>query len=102
LYYFDSSYRPIPLEQVYIGITEKKGIRKMLLANEIMYEKVIERAGKCQMIIFVHSRRETIKVAQLLKEMAYSKDELGRFKYNNLKVPKGKFSQLDHFAVRNC
>lgn len=74
----------------------------MLLANEIMYEKVIERAGKCQMIIFVHSRRETIKVAQLLKEMAYSKDELGRFKYNILKVPKGEFSQLDHFAVRNC
>jgi pre-mRNA-splicing helicase BRR2 len=35
----------------------------MLLANEIMYEKVIERAGKSQMIIFVHSRRETIKVA---------------------------------------
>ncbi len=30
----------------------------MLLANEILYEKVIERAGKCQMIIFVHSRRE--------------------------------------------
>lgn len=63
IFYFDSSYRPIPLEQIYIGITEKKGIRKVLLMNEILYEKVIERAGKCQMIIFVHSRRETIKVA---------------------------------------
>lgn len=30
------------------------------------------------MIIFVHSRRETIKVAQALKDMAYSKDELGK------------------------
>lgn len=78
LYYFDSSYRPIPLEQIYIGITEKKGVRRMLLANEILYEKVIERAGKCQMIIFVHSRRETVKVAQALKEVAYSKDELGK------------------------
>jgi pre-mRNA-splicing helicase BRR2 len=47
LYYFDASYRPIPLEQIYIGIHEKKGIRKLLLMNEILYEKVIERAGKC-------------------------------------------------------
>lgn len=46
LHYFDASYRPIPLEQIFIGITEKKGIRKMLLANEILYEKVMERAGK--------------------------------------------------------
>jgi pre-mRNA-splicing helicase BRR2 len=51
----------------------------MLLSNEIVYEKVMERAGRCQMIIFVHSRRETIKTAKALKEMAYSKDELGRF-----------------------
>ena len=32
---------------IYIGIHEKKGIRKLLLMNEILYEKVIERAGKC-------------------------------------------------------
>ena len=34
------------------------------------------------MIIFVHSRRETIKVAQALKEMAFSKDELNKFLFN--------------------
>jgi pre-mRNA-splicing helicase BRR2 len=51
----------------------------MLLTNEIVYEKVIERAGKCQIIIFVHSRRDTAKTAKALKEMAYSKDELGKF-----------------------
>jgi len=27
LFYFDSSFRPIPLSQIYIGITEKKGIK---------------------------------------------------------------------------
>ncbi len=41
LFYFDQSYRPIPLEQRYVGITEKKGVRKMLLLNEILYEKVM-------------------------------------------------------------
>jgi pre-mRNA-splicing helicase BRR2 len=44
--------------------------------NEILYDKVIERAGKYPMIIFVHSRRETVKTAQYLKEMAYGRDEL--------------------------
>ena len=40
LFYFDNSFRPVPLEQQYIGITEKKAIKKMLLMNEILYEKV--------------------------------------------------------------
>jgi len=48
LFYFDASYRPIPLEQIYIGITDKKGIRKMMLMKEILYEKVMERVGKDQ------------------------------------------------------
>ena len=45
LFYFDYTYRPVPLEQVYIGITEKKAIKRMMLMNEICYEKVIERDG---------------------------------------------------------
>lgn len=79
LFYFDSSFRPIPLEQKYIGVTEKKSIKRMLLMNEITYEKVMERAGKKQMIIFVHSRRETIRTAKGVKDLALSKDELGKF-----------------------
>lgn len=51
----------------------------MALVNEILYEKVSERAGKYQIIIFVHSRRETVKTAKWLKEMAFSKDELSKF-----------------------
>lgn len=79
LFFFDSSYRPVPLEQKYIGVSEKKSIKRMLLMNEITYEKVMERAGKKQMIIFVHSRRETIRTAKAIKDMALSKDELGKF-----------------------
>jgi len=79
LFYFDHTFRPVPLEQQFIGVTEKKAVKKMLLMNEILYEKVIERAGKYQMIVFVHSRRETIKTAKALKEMAQSRDELSKF-----------------------
>lgn len=70
IFYFDSSYRPIPLEQRYIGITEKKSVKKMLLMNEIVYEKVMERVGKKQIIVFVHSRKETARTAKALRDMA--------------------------------
>lgn len=79
MFYFDASYRPIPLEQQFIGITEKKGIKKMMIMNTILYKKVIERASKTQTIIFVHSRKDTIKTAQYLKEQAYMNDELNLF-----------------------
>lgn len=46
LFYFDASYRPIPLEQRYIGITDTKGMRSMMLMKEILYERVIERVTK--------------------------------------------------------
>ena len=31
LYFFDNTYRPVPLEQILIGITEKKAIKRMML-----------------------------------------------------------------------
>lgn len=70
----------MPLQQLFIGISEKKAVKRMLLMNEILYEKVEKRAEKDEpMFIFVHSRRETVKTANFLREMAYSKNELGKF-----------------------
>lgn len=48
LFYFDNSYRPVPLEQEYIGITEKKALKRYQAMNEVVYEKVMENAGKSQ------------------------------------------------------
>lgn len=79
LFYFDQSFRPVPLEQQFIGISEKKAVRKMMLMNEILYEKITERIQKYQIIVFVHSRKETVKTANIIKDMAYAKDELARF-----------------------
>jgi pre-mRNA-splicing helicase BRR2 len=45
---FPYSYRPVPLEQQYIGITEKKAIKRYQLMNEIVYDKVLEHAGRNQ------------------------------------------------------
>lgn len=79
LFFFDNSFRPVPLEQQYIGITEKKALKRYQLTNEIVYEKVLEHAGKNQVLIFVHSRKETGKSARALRDMCLEKDSLGTF-----------------------
>jgi pre-mRNA-splicing helicase BRR2 len=79
LFFFDNSFRPVPLQQQYIGITEKKAIKRFTLMNEICYQKVVEQAGKNQVLIFVHSRKETGKTARAIRDMALEEDTLGQF-----------------------
>ena len=87
LFYFDSSFRPIPLKQLFIGITEKKGIKKLMLINEIAYNKIIERLNdNKQIIIFVHSRRETLNFAKFLIEKAKKNGNENYFKLNVSKI----------------
>jgi pre-mRNA-splicing helicase BRR2 len=67
LFYFDASYRPCPLAQQFIGITEKKAFKKYESMNQVCYEKVVENiTNNNQVIIFVHSRKETAKTAKWL------------------------------------
>lgn len=79
LFHFDNSYRPCPLAQQYIGITVKKPLQRFQLMNDICYEKVIGVAGKHQVLIFVHSRKETTKTARAIRDTALANDTLGIF-----------------------
>ncbi|EYU30521.1 hypothetical protein MIMGU_mgv1a000041mg [Erythranthe guttata] len=79
LFHFDNSYRPVPLAQQYIGITVKKPLQRFQLMNDVCYEKVVGVAGKHQVLIFVHSRKETSKTARAIRETALEKDTLGKF-----------------------
>lgn len=79
LFYFDNSFRPVSLEQQYIGVTEKKALKRFQVMNEIVYEKTIEHAGKNQVLVFVHSRKETGKTARAIRDMCLEKDTLGMF-----------------------
>jgi pre-mRNA-splicing helicase BRR2 len=47
--------------------------------NEITYELVVERAGKYQVLIFVHSRKETGKTAQFIRDAAVTANTIARF-----------------------
>ena len=79
LFYFDNSYRPVPLEQQFIGVTEKKAVKRHQLMNEVVFNKVMGHAGKNQVLVFVHSRKETAKTARALRDLCLEKDTLGMF-----------------------
>ncbi|KAF9267488.1 Sec63-domain-containing protein [Marasmius fiardii PR-910] len=79
LFYFDASYRPCGLQQQFIGITEKKAIKRYQIMNEVCYEKVLDQAGKNQSLVFVHSRKETAKTAKFLRDMAMERETITQF-----------------------
>ncbi|KAI8647168.1 Sec63 Brl domain-containing protein [Parasitella parasitica] len=70
LFYFDNGFRPVPLEQHFLGI---KGKPNSVPSNERMnracFDKVSDlvRDGH-QVMVFVHARKETVKTAQMLRE----------------------------------
>nr|CAD1837931.1 unnamed protein product [Ananas comosus var. bracteatus] len=80
LFFFDSSYRPVPLAQQYIGISEKDYSKKLELFNRICYEKVLDSLKQGhQAMVFVHSRKDTGKTARTLIETAARQGELELF-----------------------
>ncbi|KAM7528721.1 hypothetical protein LguiB_032131 [Lonicera macranthoides] len=79
LFHFDNSYRPCPLVQQYIGISVKKPLQRFQLMNDVCYEKVIGVAGKHQVLIFVHSRKETTNTTRAIRDFVLANNTLGRF-----------------------
>ncbi len=62
-------------------ITDKIGIHSALfqVMNDVVYDKVMDNAGKNQVLIFVHSRKETGKTARSLRDVCLERDTLGQF-----------------------
>ncbi|KAJ8563275.1 hypothetical protein K7X08_031727 [Anisodus acutangulus] len=76
LFHFDNSYRPVPLAQQYVGIAVKKPLQRFQLMNDVCYEKVISVAGKHQVLIFVHPRKETTRTARAIRDTTLANDTL--------------------------
>ena len=72
LFYFDASFRPVPLEQHFIGVKGKEGSKTARDNLDITaFEKVKEmlELGH-QTMVFVHSRKDTLNTAKMLYEKA--------------------------------
>ena len=81
MFYFDQSFRPIPLQQQVLGVRGKAGsktARENL--DKISYEKLSEYVSQgLQVMVFVHSRKETVNTARTFISMAQDRNELGMF-----------------------
>ncbi|KAI1461942.1 Sec63-domain-containing protein [Annulohypoxylon moriforme] len=72
LFYFDGSFRPVPLEQHFIGVRGKAG-SKVSRENldTVAFEKVQDMLEQDhQIMVFVHSRRDTLLTAKMLYQKA--------------------------------
>ncbi|KAK0627137.1 Sec63 Brl domain-containing protein [Immersiella caudata] len=72
LFYFDSSFRPVPLEQHFIGVKGKAGTKQSRdNLDQVAFDKVREMLElDHQVMVFVHSRRDTQATAKMLYEKA--------------------------------
>lgn len=85
LFYFDSSFRPVPLEQHFVGIKGKAGSHIMQKKmSDACYDKVSDlvREG-AQVMVFVHSRKDTVRTAMMLRDEALNENALGIFESQN-------------------
>ena len=81
LFYFDSSFRPVPLEQHFVGVKGKPGTKSSRdNIDQIAFEKV-KGMLECghQIMVFVHSRKETVNTARIFLQMAQDQQCLDLF-----------------------
>ncbi|OQV03667.1 Helicase conserved domain-containing protein isoform 2 [Cladophialophora immunda] len=71
LFYFDASFRPVPLEQHFIGVKGKGSKVQRENLDQTTFEKVKELLKQDkQVMVFVHSRKDTVLAARTLNQMA--------------------------------
>ncbi|KAK9503226.1 hypothetical protein O3M35_011843 [Rhynocoris fuscipes] len=80
LFYFDGRFRPVPLEQTFIGVKAIKTLQQIADMDSVCYDKLVELVQKGhQVMVFVHARNATVRTANVLIEMARQKSQLGIF-----------------------
>lgn len=103
LFHFDNTFRPCPLEQQYVGITEKKAVKRFQLMNELVYEKVMEQKSSQQVLVFVHSRKETGKTARALRDMCLEKETISQMVKStaSMEVLKNEAEQVKNLELKD-
>ena len=82
IFRFDESYRPVPLTMAFVGVKQRNPNALRADMNAVCYDRCVAslRQGY-QVMVFVHSRRETVTCAQQLLAIARARNELGLFRF---------------------
>lgn len=80
LFYFDASYRPVPLQLSFIGVSEKNHMARMALMDELCYDQVLDSIKRGhQAMVFVHARKDTGRTARTLQLKAQQRGDMALF-----------------------
>ncbi|XP_043197892.1 activating signal cointegrator 1 complex subunit 3-like [Amphibalanus amphitrite] len=81
LFFFDGRFRPVPLGQCFIGVKALNAMQQMNDMDTVCYEKAFDMVSKGhQVMVFVHARNATVRVATRLREIAKQRGQLGPFR----------------------
>ncbi|KAG0252151.1 activating signal cointegrator 1 complex subunit [Actinomortierella ambigua] len=85
LFFFDGGFRPVPLEQHFCGVRGKYGSGQYNRGlDQTCYDKVRDLVMEGhQVMVFVHSRKDTVKTAQMLREKSNEEGEADFFTPND-------------------
>lgn len=100
MFFFDQSFRPVPLEQQLIGVKGKAGSKQAREnLDEVSFNKVIEMIKEGhQIMVFVHSRKDTAKTARtfikMIRDQSYESyfdcSDIERYNYFEREMTKNK------------
>ncbi len=114
VFFFDQSYRPVPLIQNYIGIKDPFEIavkagrkpqnykrRKLDIYNDLCYELVRENVkNHKQVMVFVHSRKDTLGTANLFIDKVKENNDDHYFKPHEKAEHREKIHKLRNKALQ--
>uniref|UniRef100_A0A1B0AL97 MER3 helicase-like winged helix domain-containing protein n=1 Tax=Glossina palpalis gambiensis TaxID=67801 RepID=A0A1B0AL97_9MUSC len=78
--YFDRCFRPVPLDNNFIGIKAIKPLQRLNDRDQVCYQKCIEQLQDGhQVMVFVHARNATVRTASTLNELAQQNNTCALF-----------------------
>ncbi|CAK4141075.1 unnamed protein product [Aphanomyces euteiches] len=102
LFHFDASYRPVPLEQTFMGITDKGRTRQMMAMNQLAYEYAVDNLTRgYQVMIFVHSRKETATTIRAILDLAAKNGTIDLFAPSTTPVKESLAHTLDSLLLKS-
>jgi len=88
LFYFDNRFRPVPLTQTFIGVRPIDSNSQSKSMDKICYNLCLQYVTQSkQVMIFVHARNSTQRVAQKMRELINLNNKLELFQPNILDHP---------------
>lgn len=104
LFYFDQSYRPVPLSQSFIGVRAVNSNAQSRSMDRICYNLILQNVMQSkQVMIFVHSRNSTQKTANKLRELIIVNNKLDLFEPDPTQNPEAvrKMKNIKNSQIRD-